>query len=150
MLGFTEVYDYVFGKVDWLAHRLPAEGERAVAPTAGRVARDDYVRCGPDDRAAEVLARVERSIYPFGLVAKGDGLLLGRVRSSDLRSAPPDTAVSRIMELAPATNRPHRAARDVAKRLADRDLRWTIITTPEGKLLGVASREDLERLAAEG
>jgi Mg/Co/Ni transporter MgtE len=139
----------VFGKVDWLAHSLPVEGERAVAPTAGRVARDDYVRCGPDDTAGDVLADVERSNYPFALVAAGNGMLLGRARGSDLRSAPPDAPVSQIMELAPATNRPHRAARDVAKRLADRDLRWTIITTPEGRLLGVASREDLEHLAAE-
>jgi Mg/Co/Ni transporter MgtE len=139
----------VFGKVDWLAHALRVEGDRAVAATAGRVARDDYVRCGPDDRAGEVLPRVERSIYPFGLVASDDGRLLGRVRASDLRSAPADTAVSQIMELAPATNRPHRAAKDVAKRLADRDLRWTIITTPDGRLLGVASRADLERLAAD-
>jgi Mg/Co/Ni transporter MgtE len=139
----------VFGKVDWLAHALPVEGERAVAATAGRVARDDCVRCGPDDPASQVLPQVERSIYPFGLVVTGSGRLLGRVRASDLRSAPPDTPVNQIMELAPATNRPHRAARDVAKRLADRDLRWTIITTPEGRLLGVASREDLERLAAD-
>ncbi len=150
MLGFTEVYDYVFGKVDWLAHALPVEGERAEAATAGRVARADFVRCGPDDRAADVLALIERSIYPFALVAAAaDSTLLGRVRASALRSAPPDTAVGEIMELDPATNRPHRAARDVAKRLADRDLRWTIITTPEGRLLGVASRDDLERLAAE-
>jgi rhodanese-related sulfurtransferase len=149
ILGFSEVYDYVFGKVDWLAHRLPVEGERAEAPTAGRVARDDVVRCHPRDRAGDVLALVERSIYPFGLVTADHGMLLGRVRTSDLRSAPPDADVSQIMELAPATNRPHRAARDIAKRLADRDLRWTIITTPEGRLLGVASREDLERLAAD-
>ncbi|HTX08250.1 MAG TPA: hypothetical protein VME22_06540 [Solirubrobacteraceae bacterium] len=139
----------MFGKVDWLAHALPVEGSRAVAPTAGRVARDDYVRCGPHDRAGEVLAQVERSSYPFALVAADDGMVLGRARASDLRSAPADAPVSQVMELAPATNRPHRAARDIAKRLADRELRWTIITTPEGRLLGVASREDLERLAAD-
>jgi hypothetical protein len=30
--------------------------------------------------------------------------------------------------------------------LADKGLRWAIITTPEGRFLGVAAREDLERL----
>jgi Mg/Co/Ni transporter MgtE len=140
----------VFGKVDWLAHRLPVEGERAEAPTAGRVARDDVVRCDRRDRAGDVLAQVERSEYPFALVIAGDGMLLGRVRASALRAAAPDTAVGEIMELDPSTTRPHRAARHVAKRLADRDLRWAIVTTPEGRLLGVASRADLERLAAGG
>jgi hypothetical protein len=30
--------------------------------------------------------------------------------------------------------------------LAEKDLRWAIVTTPEGRVLGVASREDLERI----
>jgi CBS domain-containing protein len=137
----------VVGKVDWLAHRLPVEGDRVAPATAGRVARDDYVRCGPDDRVAAALALVERSIYPFALVLGAHQQLLGRVRGSTLRKAAADTRVGDIMQLDPSTTRPHRAARDVAKRLADRDLRWAIVTTPEGRLLGVASREDLERLA---
>ena len=29
--------------------------------------------------------------------------------------------------------------------LADKGLRWAIVTTPEGRVLGVASREDLAR-----
>ena len=28
-LGFSEVYDYVAGKADWLARGLPREGEKA-------------------------------------------------------------------------------------------------------------------------
>jgi Mg/Co/Ni transporter MgtE len=150
VLGFIEVYDYVLGKVDWLAHALPVEGERANPPTVGRVTRKDVVRCGPEDRAAQVLERVERSIYPFGLVVGPEGQLFGRVRCSALRQAPADAVVGEIMELDPATNRPHRAAGVIAKRLASKDLRWTIVTTPEGRLLGVASREDLERLASAG
>jgi CBS domain-containing protein len=139
----------VFGKVDWLAHRLPVEGERAAPPTAGAVARDDAVRCDPTDRATDALALVERSIYPFALVTAGDGMLLGRVRASALRRAAPDATVGEIMELDPSTVRPHRSAQAIADRLAGKDLRWAIVTTPEGRLLGVASREDLERAAAD-
>jgi Mg/Co/Ni transporter MgtE len=137
------------GKVDWLAHRLPVEGERADPPTVGRFMRDDVVRCDPDDRADQVLERVERSDYPFGLVVGAEDRLLGRVRCSALRQAPAGALVGEIMELDPATNRPHRAADAIAQRLADKDLRWTIVTTPEGRLLGIASREDLERLAGQ-
>jgi hypothetical protein len=48
-LGFPRVYDYRLGKVDWLAHQLPIEGERAGEPTVGSVAREDVVTCGTDD-----------------------------------------------------------------------------------------------------
>jgi len=50
-----------------------------------------------------------------------------------------------VAEPGPKTFRPHHSAENVVRQLADKDLRWAIVTTPEGRLLGVASREDLER-----
>ena len=147
-LGFAEVYDYVAGKVDWLAHSLAVEGERAEPPTAGRVMRTDVARCAPDDRAAQVLEAVERSPYSFALVTSPNGTLLGRLGAS--WSGDGDRPVGEIMELGPSTIRPHRAAGKVAERLAKNDLEWAIVTTPEGRLLGVARREDLERIAHGG
>ena len=57
------------------------------------------------------------------------------------------TPVWDIAEPGPKTFRPHASAERVAGQLAEKDLRWAIVTTPEGRLLGVASREDLERSA---
>jgi Mg/Co/Ni transporter MgtE len=145
MLGFTEVYDYVFGKVDWLAHALPVQGERAEPPTAGRVMRNDVVRCALDDQVSDVLDRIERSPYTFALVTDATGRLLGRVRRSLCSERDRERPAAEVMELAPSTVRPHRSAAGVAERLAKKDLRWAIVTTPEGRLLGVAWREDLER-----
>jgi CBS domain-containing protein len=132
------------GKVDWLAHNLPVEGERATPPTAGRLMRDDMVRAAPDDRAPTVREAIARSPYPFALVTGHDGMLLGRVRASELDAAA-DRPIRELMELGPSTVRPHRAAGELARALADRDLRWAIVTTPEGRLLGVVSRRDLEQ-----
>jgi CBS domain-containing protein len=132
------------GKVDWLAHNLPVEGERATPPTAGRLMRDDMVRAAPDDRVQAVREAIAHSAYPFALVTGQDGMLLGRVRASELEGAG-DRRVEAIMELGPSTVRPHRAAGELAKNLADRDLHWAIVTTPEGKLLGVVSRRALEQ-----
>ena len=148
MLGFTDVYDYVFGKVDWLAHALPVEGERSAPPTAGRLMREDVVRCAPQDRVSEVVDRIERSPYPFALVTSEHGTLLGRVRARLLKQA--DGTVGDVMELAPSTVRPHRSAGKLAERLAEQDRRFAIVTTPEGRLLGVAWREDLERSSPPG
>ena len=140
------MYDYVPGKVDWLAHNLAVEGDDPDAPTAGRVMRDDVVRCSPTDRAATVLESIKRSPYPFALLTTAGGTVLGRVRASMLDPSS-DEPVWEIAEPGPKTFRPHTSAEHAATQLAEKDLRWAIVTTPEGRLLGVASREDLERAA---
>ena len=145
MLGFGEVYDYVPGKVDWLAHGLAVEGKRTVAPIAGRAMRDDAALCRPGDRIADVCEAIERSPYPFALVTTDDRTLVGRARLSALDPAS-ERPVFDVAEPGPKTFRPHAAAEKVAGFLADKGFRWAIVTTPEGRLLGVASREDLERL----
>ena len=136
----------MFGKVDWLAHNLPVEGERADPPTSGRLMRDDFVRCVPDDRVADVLEAIWRSRYSFALVTDGRGMLLGRVRAR--RAGDVDSLVAEVMELDPSTVRPHRSADGLAQQLAEADLAWAIVTTPKGRLLGVTWREDLERAAS--
>lgn len=133
------------GKVDWLAHALPVEGDRPDAPIAGRAMRDDAALCGPEDRIADVHEAVKRSPYPFALVTSDDRTVLGRAPLSALDPSS-KRPVFDVAEPGPKTFRPHAAADKVAGFLADKDFRWAIVTTPEGRLLGVASREDLERL----
>jgi CBS domain-containing protein len=106
--------------------------------------RDDVVRSGPDDRVADVLASIERSPYGFALVTSADGIVLGRVRASAL-DGDSEQVVGEVMELDPSTVRAHRAAGRLADELAEKNLRFAIVTTPEGRLLGVARREDLEQ-----
>jgi CBS-domain-containing membrane protein len=48
------------------------------------------------------------------------------------------------MEPGPSTVRADTPAEDLAERLARRDLRTAIVSTPEGKLIGVVLRSDLE------
>jgi CBS domain-containing protein len=131
------------GKVDWLAHNLPVEGDRPDFPTAGRVMRDDAALCRPSDPIADVRDLIGRSPYPFALVTDDDGTLLGRVPSSAV-DAGSQRPVWDVAEPGPKTFRPHISAEKVAAVLADKGLRWAIITTPEGRVLGVASRDDLK------
>jgi hypothetical protein len=51
-LGFSEVYDYVPGKVDWLARGLPREGEKAGETRAFELVVDDVVTCAPVNESA--------------------------------------------------------------------------------------------------
>ena len=142
-IGFSEVYDYAPGKVDWLAHGLPVEGEQAGIVTAGSVARNDAVTCRLGDRVGEVRERIVASPYGFALVTSPGGVLLGRLRKSAL-DCDPDLSAEEVMQAGPWTVRPHRPAREVASRLAEKELKFAIVTTPEGRLLGVACRPDLE------
>ena len=133
------------GKVDWLANNLPVEGDRPYAPIAGRAMRDDAVRCRPTDRIADVLESIQGSPYPFALVTSDDGTLLGRAPASALDPTS-ERPVWDVAQPGPKTFRPHVEAEKVVEVLAEKGYRWAIVTTPEGRLLGVASRKDLERL----
>jgi len=137
------VYDYTPGKVDWLAHARPIDGKRSGDPTVGDYARDDVITCRLADRVGPVREQVASSPYPFALVKSDSGVLLGRLRRSKL-DCDPELRADEVMEPGPKTFRPHKTAAGIAEQLAERDLRWAIVTTPEGKLLGVAARADLE------
>ena len=100
------------------------------------------MRCARDDRVGEVREQIERSGYGFALVVAPGGVLLGRLRGSAL-DCDPALTVEEVMEPGPSTVRPHRAAGKLADQLAERDLRWAIVTDPEGRLIGVVLRRDL-------
>jgi CBS domain-containing protein len=141
------VYDYVAGKADWLAHGLPTEGEQAQIPRAKDVLRRDVVTALPDELVGVVAARVAGSPYGFALVVANDGTLLGRLRKAML-DADPAARAEQVMEAGPSTIRPDRPLAELAERLRRRDLRTAVVTTPDGKLLGVVLRADMEaRLA---
>jgi CBS domain-containing protein len=145
-LGFPDVYDYVPGKADWLAHGLRVEGEHADIPTAGALARDDVVTCGPADPISGIRESVERSPYGFALVT-AERVILGRLRASAMKAAPSESSAEQVMEPGPTTVRADTPARDLAQRLAERELKTAIVSTPEGRLIGIVRRTDLESSA---
>jgi CBS domain-containing protein len=143
-LGFDQVYDYIAGKADWLAHGLAIGGADSGRPTVGRLARTDVVTCSLSDLAGDVRAQVEGSPYGFALVVSSGGVLLGRLRRAALEGDPRRTA-DEAMEPGPSTVRPDTAPDKLAERLRSLDLRTALVTDPEGVLIGVVRREDLEQ-----
>jgi CBS domain-containing protein len=142
-LGFTEVYDYMPGKVDWLARGLPREGEKADEPRALDFARDDTVTCSPADRVAEVRDAVEASPYGFAFVVDG-GVLLGRLRGAALEGDG-ELTTEEVMEPGPSTVRADTLPATLAERLARQGLKTAVISDPEGRLMGVVRGSDLEQ-----
>lgn len=146
-LGFAEVYDYFAGKVDWLARGLPREGEKADEVRAFELTVDDAVTCRLDDRVGDVRERVDASPYGFAFVVSGERILLGRLRRAALECAP-DVLAEAVMEPGPSTIRAHRDLEAVRERMERNDLTLLPVTTPEGELLGVVRRDDLETALA--
>jgi CBS domain-containing protein len=141
-LGFTRVYDYVSGKMDWLARALPTEGTKADAPRVKDALRDDVVTCGLDEKVGGVMARVDESPYGFALVVSSTSILLGRLRRSRCEGRY-ESRVEEVMEEGPSTVRPDSEASKLAERLAERGLRTAVVSTPEGRLMGVVRRSEL-------
>jgi CBS domain-containing protein len=132
------------GKVDWLARNLPTEGVEADKPRVGALARDDVVTCSLDTPVGELRDAIEASPYGFALVAWSDGTLLGRVRSSQIREAPADATAEDVMQPGPSTVRADLTVDELRKRLDDKDLKTALVSTPEGRLIGVVTRNALD------
>lgn len=136
------MYDYVYGKVDWLARMQPVEGERAGEKRVGDFAKDDVVICGLSDDAVGVRERIEASPYGFALVLGREGTILGRLRRSAIDEAGSGTAED-LMNPGPSTVRPDQDVAELCEKLDSKGLKTAIVSTPEGKLIGVVTRRAL-------
>jgi Mg/Co/Ni transporter MgtE len=144
-MGFSDVYQYVAGKQDWLARGLPIEGEKADRATAGAIAKSDVVTCRLTDRVGEVQERVIASSYRFALVVSEARCILGRLRASELEHCDPGSIAEEVMEPGPSTVRIDTELAPLIERLRAGDLKFAIVTTPEGTLVGVVRRSEAER-----
>ena len=142
-LGFERVYDYMPGKVDWLARGLPVEGDQQPVLRVKDVVRDDVVRARLDQIVGDVRSLVEQSAYGFALVMSTSGTLLGRLRKTMLEGDP-DVPAEQVMEPGPSTVRLDTEAAELAGRLRDRGLKTAVVTDPEGRLVGVVRLADLD------
>jgi CBS domain-containing protein len=141
-LGFEHVYDYMPGKVDWLARGLSREGEKATEPRAVDFADRDVVTCHLGDRIGAIRAHVEASPYGFAFVTTDGGILLGRLRKAAI-DADPDVTAEAVMEPGPSTVRADTSPARLRERLERSGLKTAVISDPDGRLLGIVRRADL-------
>jgi CBS domain-containing protein len=147
-LGFTEVYDYVAGKQNWLAFGLPMEGRLADVPTAGSVARPDVPTASLEERLGDVRARVEGSGFDTAVVVSEERIVLGILRPKHL-GADPEATVEAAMSPGASTFRPHVLVFEMAHHMEEHDLPSAPITTGDGRLVGLLTREDARRASDE-
>ncbi len=147
-LGFGRVYDYVPGKADWSASGLPTEGTLASVPTIGEAARRDVPTCAPAEKVSDARNRVRAANWDACVVVNRQRVVLGLLREKEL-ALNPDVGVEQVMRNGPTTSRPNEPVEKMAKHMRERGARTMLVTTSDGRLVGLLYRDDAERLAGE-
>jgi CBS domain-containing protein len=147
-LGFEKVYDYMPGKADWFASGLPKEGRLAAVPTIGDAARQEVPACAPAEKVENVRDRALAAGWDACVVVNKERVVLGLLREKEL-SSDPGAAVERVMRSGPTTFWPDVPVGKMAERMRERGARTVLVTTSDGRLVGLLYRDDAERLADE-
>jgi Mg/Co/Ni transporter MgtE len=140
------VYDYVDGKLDWLAAGLPSEGTNASRPRSGDVARRDVPTCRLGEDIGEVTRRVAAAGWDVCVVVNEERVVLGILRAEQLAEGS-DEAVEAVMRPGPSTFRPHVPILDMAHHMIEHELASSPITTSDGRLVGMLRVDDAARVA---
>jgi CBS domain-containing protein len=138
------VSHYVGGIADWRAAGLPVEGHAVSEPTIGKLARTDVPTCGPDDRLGDIRARVRAAGWDTCFVVTERGVVLGRLHRSDFEGddrAPAEEA----MRPGPSTYRADVPVDQMLDVMQQNEIHTAPVTRPDGTLIGLVLREDLER-----
>ena len=135
----AQVFDYVTGKVDWLAGGLPTEGKEAHALRAKDCVRRDMPTCRLTDRLGDIRHRVQAAGQEDCVVLNDAGILSGYLGGKALDAAP-QTTVDQVMETGPSTIRPHVSLAEIAPSMRARDIDRILVTTAAGQWMGVMHR----------
>ncbi len=142
-MGFEQVYEYQDGKRDWGSFGLPREGRLAEQPSGGDVARADVPTCLLSDDLSEVRRRVRESGWDTCIVVNDHRVVLGRLGRKAIGSDD-DESVEEAMTEGPSTVRPSISLDALLKRMQSKNLKSWLVTTPDGKLVGLVLRSEAE------
>jgi len=132
-LGYRPVYDYAVGKVDWMAGGLPTVRAVGSRDRAMDVADTKPRTCAPDQ---PLTGLADLRPHDALIVVNEQSIVLGRIDTIPTTFAP--TAVAEdVMTPGPATVRAHEPLDALLSRMRAHGTEQVIVTTPEGRLLGV-------------
>jgi Mg/Co/Ni transporter MgtE len=132
------------GKQAWYEENEPREGKATDEIWIGDVADGSVPTCHLDERIGELRDRVRADGRDTCVVTNGQGIVLGLLRKKALEANPQATAED-VMDPGPKTFRPNVTLHELLKSMRDHKIQTnSLVTTAEGRLLGVISRADAE------
>ena len=99
--------------------------------------------CKLHERLADVRERVRAANWDTCIVVNEQRVVLGRLGRKAIASDTTES-VDKAMSPGPSTVRPSIGADALLERMRKRKLGSLLVTTPDGRLVGLAYREDLE------
>jgi len=147
-LGFSKVIDYVPGKQGWYEENQAREGTSVDETWLGDVADDTVPTCGLQERVGDILERVKADGRQTCVVVNEQRVVLGLLRKKALES-PGDRVAAEVMSSGPKTFRPNLRLEDLLDSMRKSDIQTnSLVTTGDGRLLGIISRADAEATLA--
>lgn len=132
------------GKQAWYEENGPREGKATEEIWIGDVADGSVPTCGLKERIVELRDRVRADGRDTCVVTNPQGIVLGLLRKNALEASPQATA-EEVMASGPKTFRPNVTLQELLKSMRDHDIQTnSLVTTSDGRLLGVISRADAE------
>lgn len=124
------------------------EGKGAHYAVAGEVAdRNAVLACRVGDPVGDMADKLDSVAHDYCVVLNDQDIVLGRMRKRNVQG-PADEAVELVMEPGPTTLRPKEPAKALLERMKKKKVPAVIVTTKNGRLLGAATQEALERLVS--
>ena len=141
-LGFTEVYEYSAGKSDWGAYGLPLEGTAVKTARIKGIARSDVPTCSLDDTIGIARQRAER--WGTCIVVNEQRVVFGRLFKTEL-DGDANARAGDVMRPGTSTFRPNVSVVEMLEYMDRRHHETSLVTTSDGRLVGLVRREDAER-----
>jgi len=140
------VIEYVPGKQAWFEENQPREGKALDETWIGDVAGSDVPTCSLKETIGDIRRRTGE--WDTCVVVDSAGVVLGLLRKKEL-DADPQVTAEQVMRLGPKTFRPNVTLQELLKSMRDHEIQTnSLVTTAEGRLLGVISRADAEATLA--
>ena len=113
-------------------------------PRVGDLARRDVPTCRLDEPIVDVRERVRAVGWDICVVTNEQCIVLGLLRRKALEAAP-ETIAEQVMDPGPSTFRVNVSLEEMAHYVREHALHRALITTSDGRLVGMLRRDDLER-----
>ena len=138
--------DYKPAKQAWYEENEARDGKAVDEIWIGDVAGSDVPTCSLTETIADIRRRTQG--WDTCVVVDPQGVVLGLLRKKELEGDPKATA-EQVMRLGPKTFRPNVTLEELLKSMRDHEIQTnSLVTTGEGRLLGVISRADAEATLA--
>ncbi len=136
------MYEYSAGKADWGAYGLPLEGTAANSVRLKEIALADVPTCGIDDTVS--VASGSAAAWGTCIVVNEQRVVFGRMFKPELEGDP-NRRVGDVMRSGTSTFRPNVSAVEMLEYMDRKHHETSLVTTPDGRLVGLVRREDIER-----